>query len=168
MPVAGYILAVLEAAGAFKSMKSRHNPLSDQDYQALAAYRHALRRFLAFSEAAARDSGLTPQQHQAILAIRGHGRGPMSIGELAETLLIRHHSAVELANRLARADLVERSEDPGDRRRVVVRLTRKAETLLERLSAGHLDELRHGQSLIAKLLERLGVSQGDLEPDPSA
>ncbi len=144
-------------------MKTRHKPISDEDYRALAAYRHALRRFLAFSEAAARDSGLTPQQHQAILAIRGHGREPMTIGELAETLLIRHHSAVELADRLARADLVERSDDPDDGRRVVIRLTPKAETLLEQLSAGHLEELRHGRSLFAKLLERLDATQGDSE-----
>ncbi len=147
-------------------MKSRHKPINDADYRALAAYRHALRRFLAFSEAAARESGLTPQQHQAILAIRGHGSEPMTIGELAETLLIRHHSAVELADRLVRADLVVRLEDPDDRRRVVVRLTPKAKILLERLSVGHLEELRHGRSLLAKLLERLGPSQGDPEPDP--
>lgn len=130
--------------------------IKDEDYQALAAYRHALRRFLAFSESAARDVGLTAQQHQAILAIRGQGGGgQMTIGELAENLLIRHHSAVELVDRLARADLVIRAEAEDDRRRVVVRLTPNAEAILEQLSAGHLDELRHGRMLLAQLLERL-------------
>lgn len=130
--------------------------IKDEDYQALAAYRHALRRFLAFSEAAAREAGLTTQQHQAILAIRGQGAGgQMTIGELADNLLVRHHSAVELVDRLARADLVVRTEAEDDRRRVVVSLTPKAETILENLSANHLDELKHGRVLLVQLLDRL-------------
>ena len=130
--------------------------IKDEDYQALAAYRHALRRFLAFSEAAAREAGLTAQQHQAILAIRGQGAGgQMTIGELADNLLIRHHSAVELVDRLARADLVVRTEADDDRRRVVVSLTPKATTILENLSASHLDELKHGRVLLGQLLDRL-------------
>ncbi len=130
--------------------------IKDEDYRALAAYRHALRRFLAFSEAAARETGLTAQQHQAILAIRGQGIGrQMTIGELADSLLIRHHSAVELVDRLSRADLVVRTEAEDDRRRVVISLTPKAETILEELSAGHLDELKHGRVLLAQLLERI-------------
>ena len=130
--------------------------IEDEDYRALAAYRHALRRFLAFSEMAARDVGLTAQQHQAILAIRGQGAGgQMTIGELADNLLIRHHSAVELVDRLVRADLVVRTEAENDRRRVVVSLTPKAAAILEGLSASHLDELRHGRMLLAQLMERL-------------
>lgn len=132
--------------------------IKDEDYRALAAYRHALRRFLVFSEAAAREAGLTAQQHQAILAIRGQGAGGrMTIGELADSLLIRHHSAVELVDRLARADLVVRIEAEDDRRRVVVSLTPTAETILENLSANHLDELRHGRGLLVQLLERLNA-----------
>ena len=130
--------------------------IEDEDYRALAAYRHALRRFLAFSEMAARDVGLTAQQHQAILAIRGQGAGgQMTIGELADNLLIRHHSAVERVDRLVRADLVVRTEAENDRRRVVVSLTPKAAAILEGLSASHLDELRHGRMLLAQLMERL-------------
>jgi DNA-binding MarR family transcriptional regulator len=122
----------------------------------LAAYRRALRRFLAFSETAAREAGLSAQQHQAILAIRGHDLdGQMTVGELADNLGIRHHSAVELVDRLARADLVIRTEAEGDRRRVVLSLTPKAATILETLSATHLDELRHGRVFLAQLLERL-------------
>ena len=131
-------------------------PIEDDDYRALAAYRHALRRFLAFSEAAARDAGLTPQQHQAILAIRGRGAaGRMTIGELADSLLIRPHSAVELVDRLVRAGLVLRSDAGDDRRRVVLALTPRAETILEGLSASHLDELRRGRALLTQLLDRL-------------
>ncbi len=139
-----------------KSIKTRRNSISEKDYRTLAAYRHALRRYLAFSEGAARESGLTPQQYQAMLAIRGHGR-QMTIGELAEAMLVRHHSAVELVDRLVRAGLIVRSETPDDRRRVVVTLTARARALLERLAASHLEELRHhGRELFSKLLERLG------------
>ncbi|HLZ68103.1 MAG TPA: helix-turn-helix domain-containing protein [Aliidongia sp.] len=130
--------------------------ISEEDYETLAAFRHALRRFLAFSENAARASGLTAQQHQAILAIKGHGAGrPMTIGDLADHLLIRHHSAVELVGRLVQADLVDRSEVEEDRRRVVVGLTPKAETILLELSAAHVDELRRSRALLMQLLERL-------------
>lgn len=130
--------------------------VSPEDYATLAAFRRALRRFMAFSEEAARASGLTAQQHQAILAIRGHKGGePLTIGELAEHLLLRHHSAVELVDRLAKAELVTRVPSEHDRRAVLVGLTPKAERILEELSAIHLDELRRGRGLLAQLLERL-------------
>ena len=130
--------------------------VTQQDYEALAAFRHAMRRFLAFSEAAARAAGLTAQQHQAILAIKGQGPdAPMSVGDLAEHLVIRHHSAVELVDRLAGAGLVRRAEDAGDRRRVGLRLTEKAEAVLMGLSATHLGELRRSRALLANLLARL-------------
>ena len=130
--------------------------VTQQDYEALAAFRHAMRRFLAFSEAAARAAGLTAQQHQAILAIKGQGPdAPMSVGDLAEHLVIRHHSAVELVDRLASAGLVRRAEDAGDRRRVGLRLTEKAEAVLMGLSATHLGELRRSRALLANLLARL-------------
>ena len=130
--------------------------VTQQDYEALAAFRHAMRRFLAFSEAAARAAGLTAQQHQAILAIKGQGPdAPMSVGDLAEHLVIRHHSAVELVDRLVGAGLVRRAEDAGDRRRVGLRLTEKAEAVLMGLSATHLDELRRSRALLANLLARL-------------
>lgn len=129
------------------------------DYEALAAFRHALRRFMVFSEEAARESGLTAQQHQAILAIKGHGAGgPMTIGDVADFLLVRHHSAVELIDRLVRAGLVDRSGGEDDRRRVIVALTPKAETVLGELSATHLDELKRSRALLVQLLERLDAS----------
>lgn len=129
-------------------------PIDDADYQGLAAFRRALREFVAFSEAAARAVGLTPQQHQAILAIRA--RTPaMSIGELAEELLIRPNSAQELVGRLVTAGLIERAEGNEDHRRIDLRLTGKADALLESLSAVHLAELRRRRALLQTLLQRL-------------
>jgi DNA-binding MarR family transcriptional regulator len=129
-------------------------PIEDADYRALADFRRALREFSAFSEAAARDGGLTPQQHQAILAIRAE-KSPVSIGELAEALQIRPNSAQELVSRLVRAGLVERIADSADRRRIDLRLTAEAGELLESLSAVHLAELRSRRPLLQALLRRL-------------
>ena len=141
------------------ALPSSTRAIGAEDYEALAAFRHALRRFLAFSEGAARVSGLTAQQHQAILAIKGHRPGePITIGDLADHLLIRHHSAVELVDRLVHAELVTRSAAEEDRRRVVVGLTPKAEAILKDLSAIHLEELKSSKALLAQLLERLDVS----------
>ena len=117
--------------------------IAKSHYEMLAALRRALRRFLSFSQEAARDAGLTPQQHQALLAIKGFpGRDHVSIGELAESLQLRHHSAVGLVDRLAGRHLLRRMRSQVDRRRVEVRLTDRGEKLLERLSAVHLRELR--------------------------
>lgn len=119
--------------------------ISDQDYAALAAFRLALRRFVAFSEAAAKAAGLTPRQHQALLAIKGAvkpGHQGAGVGEIADHLLIRPNSAVELVDRLVEVGLVRRDADPSDGRRIVVALTERAEGLLRGLSAAHLQELR--------------------------
>jgi DNA-binding MarR family transcriptional regulator len=136
-------------------MQSSYEPdLTHQDYVRLAAFRHALRQFLAFSEARAKSAGLLPQQHQALLAIRGKLAAPaMSIGELAAFLMIRHHSAVELVDRMVDAGLVQRSSDPADRRRSLVMLTERAESLLHELSAQHLAELRAIRPTLLTLLD---------------
>jgi DNA-binding MarR family transcriptional regulator len=131
--------------------------VSDEGYRTLAAFRHTLRQFLAFSEDAARAAGLPPQQHQAILAIKGQARGEaMSVGDLAEHLLVRHNSAVELVNRLVSARLVVRVADKQDRRRVTLALTAKAEKILAELSAAHLAELRRSGPLLVELVGRIG------------
>src|ERR1700758_5173598 len=104
--------------------------LSKADYEALAAWRYALRRFLAFSDAAIRAKGVTPQQHQALLAIKASRDESLTVGALAEALLLQHHSGVELADRLGAAGLVVRQPDPEDRRRVQLKLTPDAEQLL--------------------------------------
>jgi len=122
----------------------------------LAEFRYLVRRFLEFSEAAARRAGLTPRQHQALLAIKGFpaDRSP-TVGELAGRLCIRHHSAVELVDRLVDADFCTREHDPEDRRRVILALTDAAEGRLALLSAIHLEELRSLRPALLQILERL-------------
>lgn len=130
--------------------------LTRADYEALASLRRALRRFLAFSAAAAQAAGLTPQQHQALLAVKGFaGHSRASVGELAENLRVRHHSAVGLIDRLARRGLVRRTMDRQDRRRVQVRLTARGETVLARLSHAHRAELRLVGPELRRALERV-------------
>jgi DNA-binding MarR family transcriptional regulator len=128
------------------------------DYRALANFRYALREFLEFSGSAAKSVGLTPQQHQAMLAMIGAPEGqPVTVGLLAERLLLKHHSAVELVDRLVELDLVTRQPDAVDRRRVLLNLTPKARRLLTKLSATHLEELRRIRPVFAALLDRLDV-----------
>ena len=99
-------------------------PLTDADFERLAEFRYILRRFLIFSEDAAHRAGLTAQQHQALLAIKGLGRAkPMTTGDLAERLGIRHHSAVGLIDRLLSTSLVKRRTGTADRRQVLLALT---------------------------------------------
>jgi DNA-binding MarR family transcriptional regulator len=131
--------------------------ISKADYEALAGFRYALRLFLHFSQSAAGAAGLTPQQHQALLAIKGRPvRDDITVRELADHLLLRHHSVVELVDRLARLGLVHRKADPSDGRRVLVGLTAKAEQILARLSTAHLDEIHRLEPSLAALLERFG------------
>ena len=109
--------------------------LSVADYEALASYRFAVRRYLAFAEAGARSVGLTSQQHQALLAIKVHtARRPMSIRDLSSELLLRHHSTVELLGRLEKAGFTRKTVDVEDRRRALVSLTPEGETVLAALS----------------------------------
>lgn len=123
------------------------------DYESLAELRYEIRRFLHFSEVAARAAGLEPQQHQFMLALKGLPRGTKPrIGELAERLQLRHHSAVELANRLARGGYVRRQRSAEDRREVFLTLTPKGEKVLRELSLHHREELRNrGPSLLSAL-----------------
>lgn len=133
----------------------RARPITKVDYVALAEFRAALRRFLDFSQAAARAAGLTPQQHQALLAIKGYaGADEITVSDLADRLLLRHHSVVELVDRLGRLGLIKRRTDPRDRRRVRIVLTRKAERLLTSLSTAHLEEIRQLGPYLAALNSR--------------
>jgi DNA-binding MarR family transcriptional regulator len=126
------------------------------DYRALAEFRHQIRRFLAFSAAAARREGIEPQQHQALLAITGlpPDTAP-TIGAVAQRLQLRHHTTVELVDRLAARGLVTRTRSTADRRRVELRLTRRGEGLLRRLSLHHLAELRTLAPALARTLGTL-------------
>ena len=116
--------------------------LTQGDYESLAAFRYALRRFVNFSTEAARTAGLTTQQHQALLAIKGNRGAALTIGALAETLLIAPHTAAELVARLETSGLVFRVADPADRRKVGLGLTAQADDALHKLSMVHLQEVR--------------------------
>ena len=141
-------------------MSDRTDTLRDEQYGELLEFRTALRRFLHWSDDQARRAGLTAQQHQLLLAIKGHanqGRdGPEpTIGEVAESLLLRHHSTVELIDRAEQAGLVHRSVDEADRRVVRLSLTAKGQRVLQKLSASHLDELRRLAPTVARLARGL-------------
>jgi DNA-binding MarR family transcriptional regulator len=128
-------------------------PLAPADYRTLSQFRYLLQRFLAFSQDAARDAGLTPRQHQALLAIKGFPQPEsVTIHDLAERLGIRHHSAVELVDRLVEAGLVRRAADAADGRRVLLRLTPAAERRLAALSAAHLQELQRLRPALQEIL----------------
>jgi DNA-binding MarR family transcriptional regulator len=135
-------------------------PLTDNDYRALALFRRTLRHFLHFSSEAAVAAGLEPQQYQALLALRGApGAGAMTVGGLAEELMIRPHSAVGLVTRLERQGLVAREKRENDRRQVFVVLTPRGDEILSGLAAAHKDELRKAVPTLRTLVERLdGVS----------
>jgi DNA-binding MarR family transcriptional regulator len=122
---------------------TRGGPVTDAEYRALAQFRRALRSFLHFSEEAAKAAGLTPTQHQLLLAIRGADTSqPPTIGEVADWLKLRHHSTVELVDRAERAGLLQRIPDPDDHRRQRLTLTKLGKTRLDALSTLHREELR--------------------------
>jgi DNA-binding MarR family transcriptional regulator len=131
--------------------------ITDPEYRALAGFRFALRRFLAFSEEVAVSVGLTPQQYQALLAIRAHvGPEGITIGELATRLFIRPHSAVGLADRLETRGYVVRQPAAHDRRMVCLALTFSGEKALNALASTHRAELLRMRPEVIALLESLG------------
>lgn len=133
-------------------------PLLNEDYQRLLAFRKELREFLRWSEQAAEDSGLTPSLHQLLLVVRGHPATPgPTIGQAAEALQIRHHSAVELARRAEAARLILRERDPLDHRRMHLELTKRGRKQLESLTRAHLPRIE----ALAELLDH--VVQGPQE-----
>ncbi len=127
--------------------------LSSTDFRTLAGFRRALREFTHFSEKAAEAAGLTPQQHQALLAIRAE-RG-LTVGELAERLLLRPHSVSGLADRLERLELIQRSPSASDRRRTELDLTEAGKATLQSLSEEHRAELRRLRPTLWALLAEL-------------
>lgn len=126
--------------------------LSSRDFENLLAFRNGLRRFLRWSESRAREVGMTPAQHQLLVAVKGHaGEERPTISELAGYLMLRHHSVVELVDRAVAAGLVTRQPDARDGRVTRIGLTDEGEDRLSRLSAAHLDELRN----LAPVLDHL-------------
>ena len=134
------------------------------DYRALAEFRYEIRRFLRFSENAARTAGLEPQQHQLLLALKGlpAARRP-TISVLAERLQIQHHSAVELIDRLSKRGMVRRYRSRADKRQVYVRLTKQGHDVLRHLSLHHLQELKSAGPVLARVLAGAIASANDSE-----
>lgn len=131
-------------------------PLTDRDYQALARLRSGLRRFLEFSESAARSAGVTPAQHQLLLAVRGHpSTEPPSVTDIAEVLRRRRHSIVELIDRAREHDLVRSEADPTDARRRLITLTPRGLEAIEHLSAVHRRELSGFRNDLNAILDDL-------------
>lgn len=129
--------------------------LSDEDYQALAAFRSGLRSFLRFSEDAARSVGLTPQQHQLLVSIRGHtGPEPPTVGDLAKALQLKHHSAGELVNRIVQRGYARREGSSVDNRRVHVLITPQGEEALRALTAAHRQEHKQLEEVFRQLRDR--------------
>ena len=136
---------------------------TDLDYSALLEFRTALRRFNHWSEQQARAVGLTHAQHQLLLAIKGHrGSEPPTVGDVADYLMLRHHSAVELVNRAQAGGLVERQRDASDARMVRLRLTPKGEQCLERLTELHVSELQQLAPLLAHVVDGRALEHGPL------
>ena len=132
------------------------NDLRTTDYQALAEFRHQIRRFLRFSEEAARQAGLEPQHHQLMLAIKGAPENDEPrIGDLAERLQIQHHSAVELVDRLVKRGLIQRTRGDDDRREVHVKLTQRGERILKQLTLHHREELRTAAPALVSTLKKM-------------
>lgn len=126
--------------------------LTPADYENLLEFRTSLRAFLRRSETRAREASLTPAQHQLLLAVKGHpGGDPPTVGDVADYLLLRHHSTVELIDRAETAGLVQRRRDDDDGRVIRIRLTQEGERRLSQLSAANLDELRR----LAPILDHL-------------
>lgn len=137
-------------------MTDDQTSLNDDDYRSLAEFRHALRRFLAFSEQAAREHDITPAQQQLLLAIRGStaARQP-STSDLADALQLRLHSVGELIDRAATNGYVERRTDPDDARRTLLELTEHGRSVLDSLSLLHRGELRTFRTELAAILDQL-------------
>lgn len=133
---------------------------SDPDLllKTLADFRFALRRFLHFSECAALEAGLQPQQHQLLLQVAGAAEGGLvTIAYAAERLGLKHNSAVELVNRSEREGLLTRTADASDKRRAILRLTRKGRQIMGRLAGDHARELNEWAPQLANALQHIST-----------
>ena len=136
--------------------------LDTRDYAQLASFRHALRGFLHFSEAAAAQAGLTSQHYQAMLILRGWPDDrPVSINDLAQQLLIKHNSAVGLVDRLANEGLVARAPSTADRRKVELRLSSRGRQVLAKLAAMHRGELQRIGPIMKRFFSELAPDEGN-------
>jgi DNA-binding MarR family transcriptional regulator len=130
--------------------------LSVAEYRALAEFRYQIRRFARFSEAQARALGVEPQHHQLLLAIKGLPEGARAtVGEISSRLQLRHHSTVELIDRLVERNLAERVRTETDRREVLIALTPAGEKVLQQLSIAHRQELQHAGQELSRALRKV-------------
>jgi DNA-binding MarR family transcriptional regulator len=151
LPIAGFHeswhhgiapLVNVEGGPTMSTFSQIGTPISKADFESIAAFRYAIRRFLRFSEQAARREGITPQQHQLLLAVKGFpNRDHASVSELAERLQMRQHSTVGLIDRSEAQNLVRREQGVVDRRQVFVHLTPAGEAVLQHLAVQHQREL---------------------------
>lgn len=131
--------------------------ISKADIESLAQFRYALRQFLRFSERAARQAGVSPQQHQLLMTIKGmHGRPWANVAEIAERLQVSHHAAVALVTRAQNLKLVKRTQGKEDRRTVQVSLTPKGEDLISQLAELHHHELGRLSQILLRQLQSIG------------
>jgi len=133
-------------------------------FTALASFRYALRRFLAASEAISREAGVTQQQYQAMLAIAAWPDDAMTMKDLADELLLTHHAAVQLVDRLAKADLAQRTPSTQDRRSVELSLTDSGAVLLDGLAALHQAEMLRREPALSASLRRLRTLKSASDP----
>jgi len=137
------------------------NAVAEREYRALAEFRYQIRRFLHFSEEAARAARIEPQQYQLLLALKGMPADvEPTVKELARRLQIQHHSAVELLDRSAGRGLVRRTRAAGDRRQVLVQLLPKGERMLRELARHHRDALSQAAPALVHALETLLATSG--------
>jgi DNA-binding MarR family transcriptional regulator len=141
--------------------------LDSERYQSLAGFRLALRRFMAAAEAISRTAGVTQQQYQALLAIKTWASPDMTMGDLAEELLLTHHAAVQLMNRMSVAGLAERAPSETDRRAVLLKLTPAGEAVVDKLAALHLQEVLRQEPQLTRSLRRLKRSSAEPGADES-
>jgi len=145
--------------GTVDGLPTLQPQLSGEDFERLLDFRDGLRRFLRWSEDQAQKTGVTPAQHQLLLAVRGHGSAP-SVSDLASHLLLRHHSTVELVDRATRTGLVRRVTDDTDHRIVRVALTEEGEHHLTALAEAHLEELSRIGPRFTRLWDHLPTVDG--------
>ena len=141
-------------------MNNHHEtPGSELLLRTLAEFRYELRRFLLFSESAALEAGLQPQQHQLLLQVAGAPENTaVTISYAAERLGLKHNSAVDLVDRSEREGLLERNTDTDDRRRAILRVTRKGRLVLGRLAGGHAKELNELAPRLTRALKHISIN----------
>jgi DNA-binding MarR family transcriptional regulator len=139
----------------FVTTEQKLNKLTADDYRSLSEFRYQIRRFFHFSEQAALAAGLSPQQHQLLLALKGLPEGlEPNIGEVAKRLLIRHHSAVGLAERLVLNGFIRKRQSREDRRHVLLEITAKGETILQKLSISHRGQIEFVDAGLIQALDK--------------